>query len=279
MYEATDSKSTEMTPTRFRNRIRSWYRRNGRHELPWRKTRDPWAILVSEIMLQQTQVSRVIPKYREFLSAFPTPSALNRAPLRRALTLWQGMGYNRRVLHLKRLAEIITHEYDDRIPADLETLRRLPGIGSSTAGAIVAFAFNRRVVFAETNIRRVYLHFFFTRRRRVADARITAKIRETLPRRNIREWYWALMDYGAAAIKGVPNPNRRSKSWRRQPKFASSRRELRGKIVSAVIRGGGVGTRALASRLGRSNREIADAIAALCDEGLIAIRGNRLAVP
>ena len=269
-----------MSPAKFRHHIRRWYRQHGRHELPWRKTRDPWAILVSEVMLQQTQVSRVIPKYREFLAAFPTPSALDRAPLRQALALWQGMGYNRRALHLKRLARIVTHECDGRIPADPETLLRLPGIGPSTAGAVMAFAFTRHTVFAETNIRRVYLHFFFARRRRVADAEVMAKIRETLPKRNIREWYWALMDYGARAIKGAPNPNRKSAAWRRQPKFAGSRRELRGKVIAAVLKGEGkIRERALASRLGRSRREIADAVAALRNEGLVAIRGNRLAVP
>ncbi|MBI2625725.1 A/G-specific adenine glycosylase, partial [Candidatus Parcubacteria bacterium] len=148
-------------PVQFRKLIWSWYRRNGRHDLPWRTTRDPYRILVSEIMLQQTQAGRVIPAYRAFTSAFPTVRALARAPLARVLRVWQGLGYNRRALHLKRLAETVIREHGGRLPADPSLLRKLPGVGPATAGAVAVFAFNARAAFLETNIRRVYLHFFF----------------------------------------------------------------------------------------------------------------------
>ncbi len=271
-----------MTPAGFQKIIRDWYRRRGRHDLPWRKTRDPYRILVSEIMLQQTQVSRVIPKYREFLAAFPTLRALDTAPLERVLAVWQGMGYNRRAVHLKRLARILLTEHGGRVPSDLALLRRLPGVGESTAGAVAAFAFGRRTPFLETNIRRVYLHRFFRRSRRVPDRAILKKIAATLPRQNMREWYYALMDYGATAFSGIENPNRRAKSYSRQPPFAGSRRELRGRILTAVIRAGALPLRQLEVRLRSSVKtvySIRSAVRALEREGLLVSRSNRIAVP
>lgn len=219
----------------FRKLIWSWYRRNGRYDLPWRKTHDPYKILVSEVMLQQTQVSRVIPKYHEFLRAFPSVRALARAPLATVLRVWQGLGYNRRALNVKRMAEVIVRDYGGVIPSDPALLRKLPGVGMATAGAVAAFAFNRRVAFLETNIRRVFIHFFFPRRKRVSNAEILEKITATLPDRNIREWYWALMDYGALVFTRIPNPNRRSAHYARQPRFAGSRRQLRGRILAEVL--------------------------------------------
>ena len=279
-----------MTVRRFQSFIWQWCRANGRHGLPWRKFprtlpagRQAYRILVSEIMLQQTQVSRVIPKYREFLKAFPTLSTLDRAPLASVLTTWQGMGYNRRAVYLKRLARMVTVEYGGRIPSDPDTLKRLPGIGPGTAGAIAAFAFNRRIAFIETNIRRVFIHHFFKRRGRINDAEILEKIRQTLPRRNIREWYYALMDYGASAFRGRPNPNRRSVHHVRQVPFTGSRRELRGRILAAVIRGP-IPENKLAHRIGGATRpfgrrELGRTIGAMIREGLIEIRAHRIALP
>ena len=221
----------------FQRVIRSWYRRNGRHDLPWRRTHNPYNILVSEVMLQQTQVSRVIPKYREFLAAFPTIQALHRAPLSSVLRVWQGMGYNRRALYLKRLADIVVRSCKGSIPSDPEALTKLPAVGKATAGAIAAFAFGKRVAFLETNIRRVYLDRFFKHRRRVRDADILATIKETLPRRGIRAWYYALMDYGALAFGRIRNPNRRSAHYARPKPFKGSRRELRGTILRVVVSG------------------------------------------
>lgn len=153
--------------------------------------------------------------------------------------VWQGLGYNRRAVHLKRLAEIVVAEHDGKIPSDPEELRTLPGIGAGTAGAVAVFAFNKRVAFLETNIRRVFLHHFFPRRCQVSDARVLSKIASVLPRRNIREWYYALMDYGAGALREIENPNRRSAQYTRQSAFAGSNRELRGRALAAVIAAGG----------------------------------------
>lgn len=278
-----------MTPPQFQKLIRGWHQRHGRHDLPWRKLprslpagRQAYAILVSEVMLQQTQVSRVIPKYREFLRCFPTVQALDAAPLGRVLALWQGMGYNRRAAHLKRLAHAITAEHGGRIPADPAALQKLPGIGSATAGAIAAFAFGRRSPFIETNIRRVYLHYFFPRRRNVGDREILRKIAATMPQKNIREWYWALMDYGALALKSISNPNRRSAAYSRQPPFAGSRRELRGRILAAVIREGTLPFPALENLLQsarKSPHSVRSVLAALTREGLLVEKDGRIAVP
>lgn len=234
-----------MTTRAFQKHIRSWYKKNGRHDLPWRppslklrkdNTLDPYHILVSEVMLQQTQVARAIPKYHEFLKAFPTIQHIAGASNARVLTIWQGMGYNRRALNLKQAAERILKEFGGKIPDRRAALESLPGIGPGTAGAVLAFAFGKRIPFIETNIRRIYLHFFFSSKTGVDDSDILKKIEATLPPTRSREWYWALMDYGALRFKSIPNPNTRSKHYAHQSAFKGSRRELRGKIIDELIR-------------------------------------------
>lgn len=288
-----------MTVRKFQEMIRAWYRHHGRHDLPWRKFprslparlaeapaklagRQAYRILVSEVMLQQTQVSRVLRYYPRFLGAFPDLRALDRAPLPRVLRAWQGMGYNRRALYLKRLAHIIMAKYAGRIPRDPAALRELPGIGPATAGAIAAFAFGKRVAFLETNIRRVYLHFFFPYRRHVADREIFHEIRRTMPGHDPRQWYYALMDYGALALKGVENPNRRSAGYTRQPPFAGSRRELRGQIITTLIREHGIPLRALEERVRsgfKTSHAIRNTVAALTREGLLVRKDGRVTIP
>ena len=314
-----------MTPYKFRKIIYDYYRANAR-DLPWRKTRDPYRIFVSELMLQQTQVESVIPKYERFIVAFPDFGALARAPLRKILALWKGLGYNRRALYLKRAAEIIACDYNGMLPRDVEELAKLPGIGQATASAIAAFAFNKPVVFIETNIRRVFIHHFFnygfdnsfagtgrssrpardadtilsaqkfplsaenqafcvcencrqknhrnhtydyqffslehddyrcrqgnhpwpqreidaceicrTKHRQqslISDAEIFPLVEKMLDRKNPRRWYNALMDYGAMFGKQFPNPNRRSKHYVKQKPFEGSDREIRGKILEALL--------------------------------------------
>ncbi len=265
-----------MTVRKFQEVIRAWYRHHGRHDLPWRKTRDPYRILVSEVMLQQTQVSRVLRYYPRFLKAFPNLTALAQAPLARVLRFWQGMGYNRRALYLKRLTRIIIAKHVGRMPRDPAALRELPGVGPATAGAIAAFAFGKRVAFLETNIRRVYLHFFFPHRRRVADREIIREIRRTMPGHDPRQWYYALMDYGALALKGVENPNRRSAAYRRQPRLSGSRRELRGKILAAILARRTVAPAVLRRQL--PSRHWAEALRDLRRDGLVRLRNRRRSV-
>lgn len=223
---------------KFREIITSSYHKNGRHNLPWRETRDPYKILISEVMLQQTQVSRVLKKYPEFIKAFPTPNVLAKAPLKRILSVWQGMGYNRRAIALKGIADAVMRECGRAIPDDPALLEKFPGIGKNTAGAIVAFAFNKPAVFIETNIRRVFIHHFFPRLQNISDKKLLPLIEETLDKKNPREWYWALMDYGAALPKHVKNPNRRSRHYAKQRPFKGSNREVRGLILKAFINRG-----------------------------------------
>lgn len=255
-----------------------------RRDLAWRHAYDSYRILVSEVMLQQTRADRVVPKYHKFLKAFPTIASLARAPLASVLRMWQELGYNRRALHLSRTARAIMREYDGKIPSSPEVLTKLPGIGPGTAGAIAAFAFGKRVAFLETNIRRVYLHFFFPRKKNVRDSEILAKIGKTLPRRDVREWYYALMDYGACTLvlKGIRNPNWRSAHYLRQPRFPGSRREVRGRIVKEVLSARALSFAELAGRLDRERRfrrfarkkELVAILNQLAAEGLIVRRNG-----
>lgn len=220
--------------TQFKNKIFEFYKKNKR-DFAWRNTTDPYKILVSEIMLQQTQTSRVIEKYSNFLNAFPTIKDLAIAQQSEVLQLWQGLGYNRRALYLKRTAEIITSDYNQIFPTDLITLMSLPGIGKNTAGAISAFAFNKPVIFIETNIRRVFIHEFFKLQTAVDDKQILPLIQQTLDLTNPRDWYYALMDYGAYLATTTINPNRKSKHYTKQSKFEGSQRQVRGKILKLLL--------------------------------------------
>ena len=216
--------------TRFRRRV-CWHGRRHYRSLPWRETGDPYAILVSEVMLQQTQVTRVLDYYARFLARFPDPATLAAAPLAAILERWSGLGYNRRALALQRAAGAVVRDHGGRLPADRDALLRLPGVGPATAGALLAFAFAEPAVFIETNIRRVFLHEFFAAAATVPDAALLPLVARTLDRRRPRRWYYALMDWGAALGRRTGNPNRRSAHYSRQSPFAGSRRELRGRVL------------------------------------------------
>ncbi|OPY78035.1 MAG: putative A/G-specific adenine glycosylase YfhQ [Syntrophorhabdus sp. PtaU1.Bin153] len=220
----------------FQRDIYTYYEHH-RRDLPWRNTRNPYHILVSEIMLQQTQVERVIEKYGEFIAAFPDVSSLAGASLKDVLGVWQGLGYNRRARALLLAAGIMVTTYGGKVPASVEELSRLPGIGKTTAGEIVAFAFNLPALFIETNIRRVFIHHFFpVESVAVKDREIMSLVEATLDRGHPRDWYYALMDYGTMLAKVVGNPNRRSAHYKKQSSFANSDREIRGAIVRALLK-------------------------------------------
>lgn len=210
------------------------YQRPDRRILPWHRTTDSYRILVSELMLQQTQVDRVIPKYRSFLKKFPTLHALARAPLSAVLKEWQGLGYNRRAKNLHECAKIITEKYKGKVPTSYDELRGLPGVGLYTAGAIMAFAHNKSVPIIETNIRSAYLHHFFNEVCDIPDSEIVRYIERTLDAKNPREWYWALMGYGAHIKKKYGNPNTRSKHYIKQSTFKGSDRQIRGMILQLL---------------------------------------------
>ena len=211
------------------------------------------------MMLQQTQVSRVIPKFREFVRAFPTFRSLAHAKPSDVLKVWQGLGYNRRALMLHRCASVVHGEHRGRLPADIAALVRLPGIGAYTAGAVTVFAFDRPQPLLETNIRRVYIHHFFPDRRDVSDAELMPVIERTMDRARPRAWFSALMDYGSWLAGEVPNPNRRSRHYVRQSRFEGSDRQLRGSVLRAML---GEGTLPV-------DRRTARIVAELTDEGFV----------
>ncbi|MFT5036814.1 MAG: A/G-specific adenine glycosylase [Candidatus Azotimanducaceae bacterium] len=222
---------------KFVDTVWEHYNTHGRHKLLWRKTSNPYKILVSEIMCQQTQVERVFPKYTLFLKTFPKVSDLAQASLGEVLELWQGLGYNRRAKMLHNCAKNIVGKYNGKFPKTYEELKALPGIGPYTAGAIMAFAYNKAVPIIETNIRTVYLHHFFKNKTDVNDKEILQSIGVTMDQENPREWYWALMDYGSYLKKTHGNPNSRSKHYAKQSKFEGSDRQIRGAILRVFTSG------------------------------------------
>lgn len=208
-----------------------------KRELPWRYIRDSYRIMVSEVMLQQTQAQRVIPKYNQFLARFPDVEALADAPLSDILQQWQGLGYNRRAKWLHQAAQNLRgHRGKWRI----EDLQAQKGIGYNTAAAIVVYAFNEPLVFIETNIRTVFIYHFFSRDSAGVDDRdILPLVEATLDTANPREWYWALMDYGVHLKKSYRNPSRRSKHYATQTPFEGSLRQLRARLLREILSAGG----------------------------------------
>ncbi|MDB5245205.1 MAG: A/G-specific adenine glycosylase [Parcubacteria group bacterium] len=220
-----------MTIAKFREVVWKHYKKHGRHSLPWRTTHDPYRILVSEVMLQQTQVERVLEYYRDWMKLYPTVKKLAEAPLAEVLTHWQGLGYNRRAKMLHDAAKAVVGDYKGKMPKTVEELESLPGVGHYTARAVAAFAYNQDVVFIETNIRTVVTHHFFNDKEGVADAEIFEVLERALPKGSAREWYAALMDYGAHLKRSGVRINKKSKTYTKQSTFAGSGREVRGAIV------------------------------------------------
>lgn len=225
----------------FQDTVWQHYRENGRHSLPWRQPEeaghfDPYKVLVSELMLQQTQVQRVIPKYLTFIAAYPSFQSLAVAPLSDVLKMWSGLGYNRRAKFLLQTAQLVTGQYNGILPTSHKELVALPGVGHNTAGAIRVYAFNEPVVFVETNIRTVFIHHFFSGQEKVGDDLILPIIEATIPD-DARSWYWALMDYGTHLKQTVGNVGKASTAYARQTKFEGSRRQIRGKILRLLAEG------------------------------------------
>lgn len=220
-------------------------------DLPWRRTRDPYEIWLSEVMLQQTQVPRVLARWREWLDRFPDVTALACADTADVLAAWQGMGYNRRALALKAAAETVCDVYDGVFPSDAASLKALPGIGPATAQGIRAFAFDLPGVYLETNVRTVLLHHFFPDVPGVPDRELIPLAASTCPGAGAeagvsyaaplnaddtpRSWYYAMLDYGAHLKKTIPNPSRRSSTYTKQSRFEGSRRQKRAHIVRMLL--------------------------------------------
>ena len=215
-------------------------------DLPWRNIDDAYGVLVSEVMLQQTQVARVLRYWERWMGLFPTVDALAAADTPLVLEIWQGLGYNRRALALKRACETCAAKHSGCLPNTVDELVKLPGIGPATAGGIVAFAHNRPAVYLETNVRSVFLHELFPEREGVSDKELVPYIADTCPtggpasktdggKWGPRSWYYALLDYGAHLKSQVANPSRRSAHHTRQSKFEGSHREKRSFVLKQVL--------------------------------------------
>lgn len=220
-------------------------------DLPWRRTHDPYAIWLSEVMLQQTQVARVDGRWQRWLVRFPTVEELADAEQADVLAEWQGMGYNRRALALAQAARAIVAAGE--FPRDVAALKALPGIGPATAAGIRAFAFNLPGVYLETNVRAVFLHELFPQGEGVADKRLVPLVEATCPADDVRGWYYALLDYGAWLKRTVPNPSRRSRSHVRQSTFEGSHRQKRAEVVRILL---------AAQEKGLTASEVAEALCA-----------------
>lgn len=264
----------EASLSEFRSCILDFHQRHGR-SFPWRESSDAYHILLSEVMLQQTQTSRVLPKYELFLSLWPTIEALAGATLLDLLTAWKGLGYNRRALYLHQSAKA-SERWLWKLPGDERLLRTLPGVGKATAAAVMAFAFGERSIYLETNIRRVIIHAFFHDAEQVTDRQIEAVLSRLLDGiDDYKSWYYALMDYGVLLKALLPNPNRKSAHYSRQSAFENSNRQIRGLLIHLLSEGGPKEGTAIASTLGTFEYErVLSCLAALTEEGFVEERGG-----
>jgi A/G-specific adenine glycosylase len=219
---------------RFRRVVRGYYRAHGRR-FPWRETRDPYRILVSEIMLQQTQTQRVVERFPLFLRQFPSLLALAQASQLEVVRAWEGLGYYRRARNLHRAAQAVVELHGGRIPDSYDALRALSGVGAYTAAAVSAFAFDRGVPMIETNIRSVYLHVFCKGRRLVSDREILALVAATMPVTGAREWFYALMDLGVEVKRRLPRINHASRHHVKQSPFKGSDRRVAAQVLRCIV--------------------------------------------
>ncbi|MCF7944555.1 MAG: A/G-specific adenine glycosylase [Spirochaetia bacterium] len=258
----------------FRALIYAYYSNFGR-KFPWRETQDPYRILLSEMMLQQTQTDRVLPKYIQFLETYPDIKALVKADISELITLWKGLGYNRRALALVRIAKTVVEKWDGQIPEDEKLLRSLYMVGPATAAAIRAFSFTKPSLYLETNIRRVLLYFFFYGAEEVKDAQLYDLLEHIMDEKDPKHWYYALMDYGVFLKKVIPNPNRRSAHYTRQAQFKNSNREIRGKLLDLLISKGDVQFEDINAELNYSEERLLNCLNSLINEGFISVSQSK----
>jgi A/G-specific adenine glycosylase len=266
---------TSISPAKiaaFQKMVWDFYRKH-RRTMPWRDEPTPYYVLVSELMLQQTQVGRVQSKFPIFIRRFPTIRDLATAQLGDVLEVWSGLGYNRRAKFLWQAAQAIVNEHGGELPRSHTDLVKLPGVGVNTAGALLAYAYNEPMVFIETNIRTVFIHHFFNDN---ADAVDDASLREVvaaaLPLENPREWYWALMDYGTELKATVGAQLHRVKNYRPQSTFKGSQREVRGLVIKTLIEHRTIALEDLSVLV--PDTRLTEVCASLETEGMIVRRDN-----
>ncbi len=256
----------------FHSLIYGYYAAFGR-TLPWRYTGNPYHVFISEIMLQQTQVDRVVQKYLDFTARFPSFAVLAEADFNDVLMMWHGLGYNRRAMNLQKAAQTVVAQHNGILPSDPEVLLQLPGIGKATAASIAAFAFNKPTVFLETNIRTVYITLFFADHHDdIHDDLLLPIAEEMLDTDAPSRWYNALMDFGTYLKKTRPNPTRRSRQYSRQSPFHGSKRQLRGLVLKELLELGSVSKDRLYTI--STDDRLDDVIEELTKEGFIAEEGG-----
>lgn len=275
-HDAADLPSADALEA-FRATVWSYFRENGR-EMPWRGIDDPYGVLVSEVMLQQTQVARVTDRWTEWMGVFPTIDALAAAPLAAVLERWQGLGYNRRAVALKRCAELVAEHFAGVLPADTALLETLPGIGPATAAAVVNYAYEVPAPFIETNVRAALLHAFFADADDVPDRELRPIVDAVWDAGDPREWGYALTDYGAHLKRTLPNPSRRSRHHVRQSPFEGSRRQKRARLLRAVLGRPGLDADAYAGETGVATSEALELLGALGGEGFLVRNGEQWSV-
>jgi len=246
-------------------------------DMPWRQRTDPYWVLVSELMLQQTQVDRVIPKFEAFMQTFPTLKTLAEAPLSAVLAQWNGLGYNRRAKFLHVTAQKVMTDFGGSIPNTYTDLITLSGIGPNTAGAILNYSYNVPTVFIETNVRTVYFHHFYQDSQSVSDAELKVLVEATIDQEHPREWYWALMDYGSYLKRHGAGSIDKSAHYKKQAPLKGSLREVRGVIIHSLASGDRE-IDALRQDLPQDER-FERALADLKAEGLVQQTGSLLHLP
>jgi A/G-specific adenine glycosylase len=250
----------------FRRKVWLFYKRHGQR-FPFRRTPDPYRIAVSEFMLQQTQIARVLPKYDAWITRWPNWEALAGASPRELLAAWSGLGYNRRALHLGNLARAVVDQYGGQLPTDPEILETLPGVGRYTARAVIIFAFNKPLVAIDTNIRRVIMHEFHLPPA-TSDDDLERLARRLVPKRRSRDWHNALMDYARMTL---PRRAASLRAEKRPSAFEGSSRQLRGRIVKRLLRIHRMTLEHLAAELDRAEDEVRQAALALQKDGLVRV--------
>ena len=279
-----------MTTKQFQRHILKWYRHN-RRDLPFRtivrwhnneprypqklnRNLTPYHILVSEIMLQQTQIPRVLEKFPQFIEAFPNWETLARTDTQKLFKIWQGMGYWRRAKYLRECAGAVENVYGGTLPKEPEALMTLPGIGHYTAHAVTCFAYQNPKAFIDTNIRRVFINAFFADKQNVTDKEILPIAQNAVWTPNPREWHYALMDYGSLVLGNTRSLNKQSRHYARQSKFEGSFRSYRAEVIRYLTQNKKASQKAIHTHLSNSPYKTKEILVALAKDNIIHKKGS-----
>lgn len=269
--QLTLPKNKKLTPAmvkQFRAMVYQYYQAHGR-TFAWRGEISPYRVVVSEVMLQQTQTDRVAQKFDDFITQFPDFQTLAAAPFDHVLRLWKGLGYNRRAQALQKIARLVVDQHAGVLPDEPIILQTFPGLGPATAASVVAFAYNKPTVFIETNIRTVFIYTFFRTQTQVKDVDILPLVEQTLDCEEPRQWYYALMDYGVMLKKTVGNLSRLSAHYAKQSKFEGSDRQIRGLILQVLLDQPGIGQEALVAAVCKEPVRVMRILEDLCQENFV----------